>query len=160
MNENETNVSASNSSVDINSSFNSDNTTIAQSNSSISSQNNASGSIDIQINETVSEMSPSDADIIADQIIAQNIQNQQEQIEQEQQETGQYADSTALVAFMGYVPRFNEYTNIQMPNASAWYEPEDIYANVSIADNNQAYSNMFGNNLTMLTNMVQSQPNL
>ena len=48
-------------------------------------------------------MTASEADQVADQIIANNIKEQQEQAEQQQEETGQYADSTTLVAYLGYV---------------------------------------------------------
>ena len=85
---------------------------------------------------------------------------QDQQLEQEQQETGEYADSTQLVALMAYVPGFNSYTAVVIPDVTSWYEPKEIYANVSIADNNQAYTKMFGNNLTMITDMAQSQPKL
>ena len=108
----------------------------------------------------VDENEASEADMIASEIIAQNIQNQQEQIEQEQQETGEYADSSQLVALMDYVPGFNSYRQIQIPNASIWYESEEIYANVTMSDNNQAFMNMFGNSMDTIRDMVQSQPKL
>ena len=110
--------------------------------------------------EVNTETSVSESDLIAEQIVAQNIQGQQEQLEQQQQETGEYADSSQLIALMGYVPGFNTYRQIQIPNASIWYESEEIYANVSLSDNNQAFLNMYGNNLTTINDMVQSQPNL
>lgn len=108
----------------------------------------------------VDENEASEADMIASEIVAQNIQGQQEELEQQQQETGEYADSSQLVALMGYVPGFNSYRQIQIPNASIWYESEEIYTNVSLSDNNQAFTNMYGNNLTTINDMVQSQPNL
>ena len=113
--------------------------------------------IDTAISGSISE---SEADQVANQIVAQNIENQKEEMEQQQQETGEYADSSQLVAYMGYVPGFNSYRQVQIPNASIWYESEEIYANVSMSDNNQAFLSMFGNNLTRINDMVQSQPNL
>jgi len=138
----------------------SQNITIAQNNTEGASSSNATGSMELEINTAMSDMSASEADSIAEQIIAQNIQGQQEELEQEQQETGEYADSTQLVALMGYVPGFNNYRQVNIPNASIWYEPKDIYTNVSMSDNNQAFFSMFGNNLTTIKDMIQSQPNL
>ena len=111
-------------------------------------------------NATSGVMTASEADQIAEQIIAENIKEQQEEIKAQEQESGEYADSTSLVALMSFVPGFNNYNLVKIPDATSWYEPTEIYANASIADNNQAYANMFGNNLTMITDMVQSQPNL
>ena len=111
-------------------------------------------------NATSSVMTASEADQIAEQIIAENIKQQQEEIKAQEQESGEYADSSSLVALMSFVPGFNTYSMMSVPDATSWYEPTEIYANVSIADNNQAYTKMFGNNLTMITDMVQSQPNL
>ena len=111
-------------------------------------------------NATSGVMTASEADQIAEQIIAENIKEQQEEIKAQEQESGEYADSSSLVALMSFVPGFNTYSMISVPDATSWYEPTEIYANVSIADNNQAYTKMFGNNLTMITDMVQSQPNL
>ena len=136
------------------------NISVAQNDSSVSAQNNAVGTMSLEIATVMNESSASEADLIADQIIAQNIQVQKEQIEQEQQETGEYADSSQLVALMNYVPGFNNYSMVSVPDATSWYEPTQIYANASLSDNNRAFSNMFGNNLTTMRDMVQSQPKL
>ena len=105
-------------------------------------------------------MSVSEADQIADQIIAQNIENQQEKLEQEQSETGEYADSSTLVAYMGYVPGFNAYSQVEVPQPSVWYEPELIYTNVNIPDNNSAFSGLYGKSLTEMNSLIGMQPNL
>lgn len=146
------------------------NITIAENNSQDTTDTTASvdntntANEEISDNQTmfsmVDENEASEADMIASEIVAQNIQGQQEELEQQQQETGEYADSSQLVALMGYVPGFNSYRQIQIPNASIWYESEEIYTNVSLSDNNQAFTNMYGNNLTTINDMVQSQPNL
>jgi hypothetical protein len=60
-------------------------------------------------------MTASEADQVADQIIANNIKEQQEEAEQQQEETGQYADSTTLVAYLGYVAGFDAYREAQIP---------------------------------------------
>ncbi len=54
-------------------------------------------------------MTASEADQVADQIIANNIKEQQDEAEEQQEETGQYADSTTLVAYLGYVAGFDSY---------------------------------------------------
>ena len=111
-------------------------------------------------NATSGVMTASEADQIAEQIIAENIKEQQEEIKAQEQESGEYADSTSLVALMSFVPGFNTYSMVSVPDATSWYEPTEIYANASIADNNQAYLSLFGDNLTAMKDMVQSQPNL
>ena len=85
-------------------------------------------------------MTISEADQIAEQIVAQNIQEQQEQAEVEQQETGQYSDESTLVAYLGYVVGFDSYINLDIPQQETWYEPRAIYTDVILDDNNQAFS--------------------
>ena len=68
---------------------------------------NVQGEIDTASSGT---MTASEADQIADKIIAANIEAQQEEIEEEQQETGKYGDESKLIALIGYVPAFNAYT--------------------------------------------------
>ena len=105
-------------------------------------------------------MTASEADQIADQIIANNIKEQQEQAEQQQEETGQYADSTTLVAYLGYVAGFDAYREAQIPQQETWYEPRAIYAGVMLDDNTQAFYGLAGANLETLGNMIDMQPNL
>jgi hypothetical protein len=65
-----------------------------------------------QIDASVSGvMTASEADEIADQIIAQNIEDQKEQMEQQQVATGEYADESTLIAYLGYNPGFTDYYN-------------------------------------------------
>ena len=126
-----------------------------------SSQNIAVGSVQSEITVAVAEVSTtSEADNVADKIIANNIKQQQEQLEEKQQETGEYADSSTLIAFMGFVPGFSDYRQIEMPKASAWYEPEEIYTAASIPDNTQAFYNMYGDSLNGLNALKKLQPNL
>ena len=101
-----------------------------------------------------------DTNNTAEQVVAQNIKQQQEELEQEQQETGEYADSTELVAYMGYVAGFDAYRQVALPQASDWYEPKAIYANASIPDNNAGFYNMYATSLTGLNEMIKQQPNL
>ena len=114
-----------------------------------------------QIDTAVSGgMTASEADQIADQIVAQNIQNQQEELEQEQQETGEYGDSSQLVAYMGYVPGFSAYRQVTLADASEWYEPKAIYGNVTLPDNTSAFVGLYGESLTGMKNLMDMQPKL
>jgi hypothetical protein len=105
-------------------------------------------------------MTSSEADQVADQIIANNIKEQQEEAQEEQAETGEYADSTTLVAYLGYVAGFDDYRNAQLPQQATWYEPRAIYTGVSIADNTQAFYGLAGTSLDTLGNMINQQPEL
>ena len=124
------------------------------------SQNTAVGTMELEIDTAVSEMSASEADLIADQIVAQNIEDQQEQLEQKQQETGEYADESQLIGYMAYVPGFNAYSQIEVPQPSVWYEPEIIYGNVNIPDNSLAFGGLYGESLTGMNDLIKMQPQL
>jgi hypothetical protein len=52
------------------------------------------------LSATSNVMTSSEADQIADQIVANNLKQEQEDMEQEQQESGEYADQTAFVAYL------------------------------------------------------------
>ena len=138
-------------------------TTTTETNTSSSvASNTSSGNTGVSdtIVDSNTSVSQSDADVIADQIVAQNIEDQQEQLEQQQQETGEYADESQLIAYMGYVQGFNGYTQIEIPELAVWYEPEDIYANVVIPDNNNAFMSLYGDNLNSANQLINMQPNL
>ena len=102
----------------------------------------------------------SEADHIADQIIAQNIQSQQEEAETYQQETGQYGDESALVAYLGYNAGFTDYYGRSIPSKEEWYEPRVIYADAYIGDNIKAFYQLAGANLNILQQMRDLQPTL
>ena len=105
-------------------------------------------------------MTASEADQVADQIIANNIKEQQDEAEQQQEETGQYADSTTLVAYLGYVAGFDSYKDAQIPQQDTWYEPRAIYAGAILDDNTQAFYGLAGASLETLGDMINMQPNL
>ena len=114
-----------------------------------------------QINTAVSGvMTASEADQIADQIISNNIKEQQEQAETEQAETGQYADQSTLVAYLGYVPAFEVYKTYEMPKQETWYEPREIYSNVVMSDNTNAFYGLASTSLNTLSEMIELQPSL
>ena len=106
------------------------------------------------------DMSASEADLVADQIIADNIAEQQEQLQEQQEESGEYADATTLIAYMGFVPGFDSYKQVTLPEAAVWYESREIYANVTINDNTTAFFGLYSESLTGLQNLRKLQPNL
>jgi hypothetical protein len=113
-----------------------------------------------EIDTAVSDMSTtSDADQIADQIIAANIKEQQEEIEQEQEDTGQYGDESTLVALIGYVPDFDQYRTSFVPDQKKWYSERVIYTTI-LTDNTQAFYGLAGQNIRTLSKMKEMQPAL
>jgi len=116
--------------------------------------------METEIATAMGEVSASEADQIADQIVAQNIEDQQEQLEEQQQETGEYGDEAQLIAYMGYVQGFDDYSQVTLSDAADWYEPETIYANVAIPDNNSAFIGLYGKSLTGMNSLINMQPNL
>ena len=118
---------------------------------------NVQGEIDTAIGGV---MTQSEADQIADKIIAQNIEAQQEEMQEEQQATGEYSDESGLVALIGYVPQFNSYTQYVIPDASDWYTSQDIYSSVRIDDNINAFYNYASQNINNLQSMIDKQPEI
>ena len=118
---------------------------------------NMQGEIDTAVSGV---MTASEADQIADEIIANNIKEQQEQAESEQQETGQYADQSTLIAYLGYVPAFEAYKAYEIPKQETWYQSKDIYNDINISDNISGFYSLASNNISLLNNMIEQQPNL
>ena len=105
-------------------------------------------------------MTASEADQIADKIIAANIEAQQEEIEEQQQETGKYGDESKLIALIGYVPAFNNYSQVSVPDAQDWYSSSDIYTSATLDDNTSAFYGLVNDNLKGLDQMINDQPNM
>jgi len=105
-------------------------------------------------------MTTSEADQIADKIIAQNIKEQQEEGTAEQEETGKYGDESTLIAYLGYVPGFNAYREAQIPQQDTWYEPKEIYSDAYISDNIPAYYGLASSNIRTMQSIINQQPNL
>ena len=61
---------------------------------------------------------------------------------------------------MGYVQGFDNYSQVTLSDAVDWYEPETIYANVAIPDNNAAFIGLYGDSLTGMRDLMSGQPNL
>mgnify|MGYP003647110665 FL=1 len=140
------------------------NTTVANDNVAVgnttSIQNTAVGTVETEIASAVGEVSTSEADQIADKIIAANIEAQQEEIEQEQQDTGKYGDESKLIALIGYVPDFNAYSQTSVPDAQDWYASQTIYDSATLNDNTSAFYGLVNENLKGLGQMISDQPNM
>ena len=118
---------------------------------------NMQGEIDTAVSGV---MTASEADQIAEEIVANNIKEQQEQAETEQQETGQYADQSTLIAYLGYVPAFEVYKTFEIPKQETWYQPKDFYNDININDNISGFYSLASNNINLLNDMIEQQPNL
>ena len=118
---------------------------------------NVQGEIDTAVSGV---MTSSEADQIADKIIAQNIEDQQEEIEQEQEDTGKYGDESKLIALIGYVPDFNAYSQTSVPDSQDWYSSQTIYDSATLNDNANAFYGLVNENLKGLSQMMSDQPNI
>jgi hypothetical protein len=113
-----------------------------------------------QIESMTSTMvTASEADQIAEQVVASNIRAQQEQSQQQEQESGRYdtQGQANLLAYMNYLPGFDTYQDMNIPQPTEWYEPRAIYTDVTIDDNYVGYGIMIGNNINTLSGMVSEQ---
>ena len=118
---------------------------------------NMQGEIDTAIGGV---MTASEADQIADQIIADNIKEQQEAGQTTQEETGKYGDESTLIAYLGYVPGFDTYREATIPQAETWYESKVIYGDSYISDNIEAFYGLARTSINTMQSLINSQPNL
>jgi len=113
-----------------------------------------------QIEDMTSTMvTASEADQIAEEIVASNIRTQQEQSQQQEQESGKYdtEGQSTLLAYMNFLPGFDTYQDMSIPQPTEWYEPRAIYTDVTIDDNYVGYGVMLGSNINTLSGMVSEQ---
>ena len=93
-------------------------------------------------------------------VIAQNLQAAQDDVEAKQKETGEYGSENTIIAYMGFVPNFNNYRLLTLPDQETWYESTDIYANNMLLDNIEGFYQMAGQSLETLIEMRELQPKL
>jgi len=93
-------------------------------------------------------------------VIAQNLQDAQDDVEAKQEETGEYGSENTIIAYMGFVPNFNNYRLVTLPDQDIWYESKDIYANNMLSDNIEGFYQMAGQSLETLIEMKELQPKL
>ncbi len=109
--------------------------------------------------DNVQQVDKSEADTIADNIIAQNLEDQAEQVIEERATTDEYGDEQKIIAYINYLPGFDMYTKTVMLDKVSWYESKVIYP-VSLVDNTAAFINLSGNSFNKLNKMINLQPNL
>jgi len=109
--------------------------------------------------DNVQQVDKSEADTIADNIIAQNLEDQAEQVIEERATTDEYGDEANLIAYINYLPGFDMYTKTIMLDKTSWYESKVIYP-VSLVDNTAAFTSLSGNSFNKLNKMINLQPNL
>ena len=102
----------------------------------------------------------SDSETTVENIVAQNLQMAQEQAIAKQEETGEYGSENAIIAVMGFLPNFNNYRLVSIPQKEFWYEPKSIYTNKTLSDNNEAFYSMAGQSIRTLTDLKEMQPKL
>lgn len=107
----------------------------------------------------VQQVEKSEADTIADNIIAQNLEDQAEQVIEERATTNEYGDEANLITYINYLPGFDMYTKTVMLDKTSWYESKVIYP-ISLVDNTAAFTNLSGNSFNKLNKMINLQPNL
>lgn len=111
--------------------------------------------------ESVETNIQSEADIIADDLIAKNLQNQAEEMIEERVTTNnEYGNEDKIINFINFVPGFSAYRSLQIPDNKTWYEPKNIYLDNKILDNNIGYVQLFDTNYQNLAKMTATQPNL
>ena len=111
--------------------------------------------------ESVETNIQSEADIIADDLIAKNLQNQAEEMIEERVTTNnEYGNEDKIINFINFVPGFSAYRSLQIPDNKTWYEPKNIYIDNKILDNNIGYVQLFDTNYQNLAKMTATQPTL
>jgi len=114
-----------------------------------------------QIDVSVStDSSATEAEQTVANVIAQNLQAAQDDVEAKQEETGEYGSENTIIAYMGFVPNFNNYRLVTLPDQDTWYESTDIYANNMLSDNIEGFYQMAGQSLETLIEMKELQPKL
>ena len=114
-----------------------------------------------QIDVSVStDSSATEAEQTVANVIAQNLQAAQDDVEAKQEETGEYGSENTIIAYMGFVPNFNKYRLVTLPDQDIWYESTDIYANNMLSDNIEGFYQMAGQSLETLIKIKELQPKL
>ena len=110
--------------------------------------------------DNVQQIDKSEADTIADNIIAQNLEDQAEQVIEERATTDEYGDEQKIIAYINFVPGFDAYTNTVLPIKPDWYATKLIYTDKLIVDNVLAFKELSGINYQKLDKIIKLQPNL
>ena len=101
-----------------------------------------------------------ESETTVENISAQNVPTAQGQVAAQQEETGKYGSENAIIAVMGFLPGFNTYRVVSIPEKEFWYEPKSIYTNNKLLDNNATFYGLAEQSIKTLTNLRKLQPNL
>ena len=101
-----------------------------------------------------------ESETTVENIIAKNLQTAQDQVAAKQKETGEYGSENAIIAVMGFLPGFNDYRAVDIPQKEFWYEPKSIYTNNTLSDNTAAFYGLAGQSIKTLTDLKKLQPTL
>ena len=102
----------------------------------------------------------SESNTTVKKIVAQNLQTAQKQVAAQQEETGEYGSENAIIAVMGFLPGFNNYKAVYIPQKEFWYKPKNIYTNNNLSDNTAAFYGLAGQSIKTLTELKKMQPTL
>ena len=118
---------------------------------------NTQDSMDISVSSVNTDVN---SETTVENIIAKNLQTAQDSVQEQQEESGKYGSENAIIAVMGFVPGFNGYKLISLPEKDVWYEPKSIYTNNTISDNTLAFYRLAGQSIETLTDLKKLQPRL
>tara|TARA_S200002703_G_scaffold146604_1_gene141779 strand:- start:172 stop:2079 length:1908 start_codon:yes stop_codon:yes gene_type:complete len=110
--------------------------------------------------DNVQQIEKSEADTIADNIIAQNLEDQADQVVEERVANNEYGEEEKIINYINYVPGFDAYRTTKLPNKMDWYKAKAIYTDNIILDNESAFIQMFDANYQNLVKIKATQPNL
>ena len=114
-----------------------------------------------QIDSSIEESgTTSETNATVASIVAENLQLAQEQAVEQQEESGEYGSENAIIAVMGFLPGFNDYRFVSIPQKEVWYEPKSIYTTNSIQDNTAGFYQLVGTSIKTLTSIKEMQPPL
>ena len=75
-----------------------------------------------QIDSSIEESgTTSETNATVASIVAENLQLAQEQAVEQQEESGEYGSENAIIAVMGFLPGFNDYRLVSIPQKEVWY---------------------------------------
>ena len=110
--------------------------------------------------DNVQQIDKSEADTIADNIVAKNLEEQADQVIEERVANNEYGEEEKIINYINYVPGFDAYRTTKLPNKIDWYKAKAIYTDNIILDNESAFTEMFNANYQNLVKIKAIQPNL
>ena len=103
----------------------------------------------------------SEADTIADNIIAKNLEQQAEETMEERNSGSlEYGNEEKIIAYINFVPGFSNYSKLKLPNKKDWYTPKSIYIGNKLSDNNNGFNTLALQSIQTLNKLKLLQPNL